>query len=182
VSNGSGQDAFDSLVEGDFVKISQYDEPGVTHHGVIVDAKWVQSRLYDADNPGKGDLLFWHDGKPKPIPNDAPVNELHIVFQTDEREDDEDDGRREVWINKRLLKAAFQQAWKESGASKPELGAWWRVTRIEDGTPLRGKNKPRGWHVLYKTPDQYAETGPADAPKVSGARATVSADDNPFAG
>lgn len=168
MGSGNGQDAFDALVDQDFVKIAGFPEIADTWHGVITDARWVQSRSYDDENPGKGDLLFWHDKKPKPIPNDEPVMELHIVFQTDVREDEDDDGRREIWLNKYQIKKAFEAAWKGAGASKPRLGDWWRVTRTNDVAPRKGPNKARGWEILYKLAATYEAEGPSDSPYLSG--------------
>ncbi len=187
MGSGNGQDAFDELVNQDFVKIAGYDEIGITWDGVITDAKWVQERVYDSKNPGKGDLLWWHDRTPKPYPtnpedtDESRVMALHVVFQTDVHESDEDDGRREIWLNKFQLKEAFKRAWMGSGTDRPRIGDWWRVTRVKDVEPRGGSNKARGWEVLYKTAAQFAETGPSDSNFTGAAVAGAKEDDNPFA-
>lgn len=183
VDDTNGQDAFDALLDKDFVKIADMGTIGNTHHGLITDALWVQERAYNEDKPGQGDLLYWRDKKPSPIPSDDPkdrVMALHIVFQTDESEDDEDDGRRKIVINKYQLDKSFTAAWKAAD-SKPRIGAWVRFTRIEDVKPRKGINKARGFEVLYKTAERYAEEGPSDS-AFSGAGAVSKRDeDNPFA-
>jgi hypothetical protein len=185
MGSGSGQDAFDTLVDRDFVKIAGFDEIGLTWHGVIVDAKWVQERVYDMKNPGKGKLLWWENKATVPYPPNPEnpdqdrVMALHIVFQTDVRTGDDDDGRREIWLNKYQLKEAFKAAWKGAGTDRPRLGDWWRVTRVKDVKPRGGSNNARGWEVLYKTAAQYDESGPSDSAFVGAA--TVKDDDNPFA-
>jgi hypothetical protein len=185
MGSGSGQDAFDALVDTDFVKIADFGEIGNTWHGRITDAKWVQERKYDMKNPGKGKLLWWHDKTPMPYPTNPDdtdqdrVMALHVVFQTDVHEDDEDDGRREIWLNKYQIKAKFAAAWRGAGTDKPRIGDWWRVTRTNDVAPRGGENKARGWEILYKTSAQFEETGPSDSAFVGAA--TVKDDDNPFA-
>jgi hypothetical protein len=164
-------DPFDGLMGGNYTKIADYSEVGMSHHGVLLDAYKQQARKFDPANPGKGPLQYWSaDRKPTEKPNPAidggdPIMETHMVFQTDEHEDEDDDGRREIWLNKKPLLIAMREAVIEAGAKQPERGGWWRVTRIDNLPPkYRGGNPPRGWHVMYKTPEQYAATGPAPAP------------------
>lgn len=185
-----GQDAFDALVDQDFVKIADFSEIGNTWHGVITDARWVQERKYDSKNPGQGALLYWRNKQVSEIPSDNPkdrVMALHIVFQTDVREDDDDDGRREIWLNKFQLKEAFKRAWREAGVGKPSIGDWWRVTRTDDVEPRGGSNKARGWEVLYKSAATYEAEGPGDSPYLGGSatkpttRKAKPAEEDPFA-
>lgn len=184
MGSGTGQDAFDTLVDKDFVKIADYSEIGNTWEGVITDARWVQERKYDRNNPGKGKLLWWHSKEPLPFPTNPEdhdqdrVMALHIVFQTEVREDDDDDGRREIWLNKYQLKKAFERAWRAVD-SKPRVGAWWRVTRTDDVKPRGGDNNARGWEVLYQTAEAFAENGSLPS-AFTGAGAAKDAD-NPFA-
>jgi hypothetical protein len=105
---------------------------------------------------------------------------LHIAFQTDVRETEDDDGRREIWLNKFQLKEAFKRAWKASGTDRPRLGDWWRVTRTDDVAPRKGSNKARGWEVLYKTAAQYEESGPSES-AFAGAGNSKKDEDDPFA-
>ncbi len=171
-------DPFDSMMGGNFARTAKFDNIGDSHEGVIVEATMEQARKYEEDNPGKGDLLYWNDkGKPTTTVTDRPLMEPRIVIQTDERDDDRDDGRRAITINKRLLKAALQEGVRDSGAKRPELGGWTRLTRIEDQPPVKGSNKARGWVMPYRTPEQYATDGALDA------TVTIkqNKDDDPFA-
>lgn len=171
-------DPFDSMMGGNFARTAKFDSIGDSHEGVIVEAEMVHAREYDEDNPGKGDLLYWSDKrKPTVAVTDNPVMEPRLIIQTDERDDDKDDGRRAVTINKRLLKAALQSAVVASGAKRPEMGAWIRFTRDKDGVPLKGTNKPRGWVVQYLTPEQHEQNGALASVMVDKSKA----DDDPFA-
>lgn len=186
MGSGTGQDAFDSLVDQDFVKIADFQTIGNTWEGVILDAKWVQERKYDMKNPGKGKLLWWHDKTPETFPTNPEdldqdrVMALHIVFQTDVHEDEDDDGRREIWLNKYQLKKAFERAWRAVD-TKPRVGAWWRVTRTNDVPPRGGDNKARGWEVLYQTAEAFAENGPLPSAFAGAGAADKRDESNPFA-
>lgn len=178
-------DPFDDVMGGDWARTADFSEIGDTHHGVLVAAVKKHARKFDLKNPGSGPLLYWgEDRKPTEVPNDSPLMETCFIFQTDEDDGDGDDGRREIRLNKKALTAALRTAVLAAGAKKPKLEGWWRVTRVEDGAPaVKGGNAPRGWHVIYKTPEQYAETGPDPVPEPGtfGRRRKVVADDDPFA-
>jgi hypothetical protein len=159
-------DPFDDALGNDYATIADYSEVGMSHHGVLDDMYKQQARKFDRKNPGKGPLLYWgEDRSPTEIPNDEPLMEKHAVFVTDERENDADDGRREIWLNKKALTDALRAAVLKAGAKQLARGGWWRVTRVHDHAPkYKGGNPPRGWHVLYKTPEQYAAEGPSPIP------------------
>lgn len=179
-------DPFDAMMGGNFARLAKFDSIGDKHGGVILEVDMVHAREYDEDNPGKGDLLYWSDkGKPRTTVTDKPVMEPRMTIQTDEREDDRDDGRRAIMINKRLLKAALQKGVREAGATKPAIGGYIVFERIEDQPPLKGDNWARGWNVPYRTPEQYATDGALEA-TVSDAKPAAKAgrkpkEEDPFA-
>lgn len=188
----SMDDLFDRMMGEEWAKSADFSEIGNSHAGIWTAINEKQAREFVPGSPGKGALLFWGDDrKPTKIPNDSPLMEMCVIFQTDqddeEWEDDGDDGRREIRMNKKALTSAFRSAVLASGAKKPELGAWWRVTRVENGKPAyKGGNPPWGWHVVYKTPAQFAETGADPASQAAPAKSAVKAgrkvqDDDPFA-
>lgn len=157
-------DPFDAMMGGNFARLAKFDDIGDKHGGVILEVDMVHAREYDEDNPGKGDLLYWSDkGKPRTAVTDKPVMEPRMTIQTDERDDDRDDGRRAIMINKRLLKAALQKGVRDAGAPKPAIGGYIVFERIEDQPPLKGDNWARGWNVTYLTPQQYATDGALEA-------------------
>lgn len=186
------EDPFDDVMGADWAPTADFSEIGNSHAGVLVDANKKHARKYVMGSPGRGPLLYWgDDGKPTEVANDSPLMETCFIFQTDreeeEWEDDGDDGRREIRLNKKALTAALRAAVLAAGARKPEIGGWWRVTRVSNGKPkVKGAPSPWGWEVAYKTPAQYAETGADPAPEVSPAKSAARAgrkapDDDPFA-
>lgn len=184
-------DLFDRMMGEEWAKSADFSEIGNSHAGVWTAINEKQAREFVPGSPGKGALLFWGDDrKPTKIHNDSPLMEMCVIFQTDpddEEWEDGDDGRREVRLNKKALTAALRAAVLASGAKRPELGAWSRITRVENGKPAyKGGNPPWGWHVIYKTPAQFAETGADPAPEVSPVKSAARAgrkaqDDDPFA-
>lgn len=180
-------DPFDDVMGADWARSADFSEIGNSHAGILVDANKKHARKYVMGSPGRGPLLYWgEDGKPTETPNDSPLMETCFIFQTDESDDPDDDGRREIRLNKKALTSALRAAVLAAGAKKPELGGWWRVTRMSNGKPkVKGAPSPWGWEVVYKTPAQFAETGADPAPKVSaktaGRKDRTAEDDDPFA-
>ena len=177
-------DPFAAMMGGNFARTAKFDNVGDYHEGVIVDASMEHAREYIEGKPGTGDFLYWHNKRPLPVENDSPVMEPRITIQTTTREDDKDDGRRSVTINKRLLTAALRRGVADAGAQKPAIGGWIRFERIDDQPPIKGENWARGWRIDYRTPEQYARDGALaatvseDKPKPE--RKSKAADD-PFA-
>lgn len=175
-------DPFDAMMGGNFARTAKFDSIGDSHEGVIVTASMEHAREYIEGQPGAGGLLYWHNKRPLPVENDQPVMEPRLTFQTNARDDEKDDGRRSVTINKPLLKEALQKAVAGAGAKRPAIGGYIRFTRIEDQPPRRGSNKARGWSVEYLTPEQHAAEGAlGEAVKPTRKSGNATADDDPFA-
>jgi hypothetical protein len=81
--------------------------PGTVHKGIITDYGSKQQTTYVPNKPEESNKpMFYSDGK--------PAMELVITFQTEEREDPNDDGLRTVYAKGQLL-AMIRQQIKEQG-------------------------------------------------------------------
>lgn len=99
--------------------------PGTVEHGLIVEEPTtMQRRKY---NPGKlddGTPLFWDEEKTQ------PQWQLVVKLQTDQRDDNDDDGVRAVYVFGQL-KAATVDALKKAGAKKLAVGGHLYVKFVE---------------------------------------------------
>jgi hypothetical protein len=79
-----------------------------------------------------GDLLFWDDGKPR------MQMIIHGTVPEAQREDDEDDGERRLFVKSGLVKA-LRQAMRDAKAKAPAPGGVLTVAYVKDGPkPARG--------------------------------------------
>ena len=111
--------------------------------GEIINSSRMQQRDFDS-----GDLLTWDDGNPR--------MQIVISLQTDEREDDEDDGVRKVYIKEpSQLLAAMRQAVTKAGAKGIANGGKFLVQYVSDGEPKRkGMSGQKQYFVKYEAPPE----------------------------
>jgi hypothetical protein len=122
-------------------KSFKFDAIGKTIKGTIESAEIQQQRSIDDGTP-----LYWDDAKTQ------PKNQVRIVLQTEERENDDDDGRRAVYV-KGQMQNAVRDAVIAAGVDKLEEGGTLAVQYQSDGEPpKRGMNAPKLYKAQYKPP------------------------------
>ena len=106
------------------------------------------------------------DGSPKTWDNGDPIMQLVVTLQTSLREDEDDDGKRKVYVKgskkagSRSLHDAVATAVRNSGARGLEVGGTLTVTH--DGvepSKTRGFNDRKLYSATYAAPDKAAQTG-----------------------
>jgi len=122
--------------------------------GIITDAKRVQQTDFTS-----GDPLTWSDGSPR--------MQTVIELQTDERNDDDDDGVRSVWLKGGRNYEAAQGSGQSGEVALAEAAKEAKVETIEEGGKLTmrmtGFSKPttRGYQPAKLYAAKY------EAPKAS---------------
>ncbi len=98
------------------------------------------------------------DGKPKTWDNGDPMMQQVITLQTDLRDDDTDDGKRNLYVkgslrNPTSLAGAIAAAVRASGVPGMKEGGKLAVEYIGDGTPTRaGFSAPKQYRAQYSPP------------------------------
>ena len=137
------QEANDFLMGGG-TKSAKFEKVGAVVKGTIV----VKPELQQQRDPKDGKPQFWEDGKPK--------QQVKVVLQTETRDDDEDDGRRAIYIKANMLKAV-QDAVKKAGAKGLEVGGVLSVKYVKDGEKKKAAfNAPKLYAAKYEAPDPVA--------------------------
>jgi hypothetical protein len=91
-------------------------------------------------------------GAPLTWPNDDPMMQLVVTLNTDERDDEEDDGARTLYI-KGQMKKAVQDAVRKSGARGLAEGGRLGVKFISTAAPKqRGFNGAKQYAAQYEAP------------------------------
>ena len=134
--------------------------PPITYEGeVLEEPSTVQQRDYDTDEP-----KFYDDGK--------PMWQVAVKLQTEDRDDDEDEGIRTVWL-KGLQLQAVRAAMREAGVKAILPGGWLSITfygtKETEPKPGQPKNKKRYPTKLYKA---------TYTPPMSAAAKILAADDD----
>ena len=155
------QDANDFLMGGG-TKSAKFEKIGTVVKGVIVAKPELQQQRDPKDNKPQ----TWPDGNPK--------QQVKVILQTEQRDDDEDDGRRAVYIKSNMLKAV-QAAMKTAGTTKLEVGGTLAIKFVKEGEK---KNKafsaPKLYAAKYDLPDPMAQ---AAEPEGAAADESESLDD-----
>lgn len=116
-----------------------FKEHGDTAKGPIVSLDMQQQRDF---NTGLG--LTWDNGDPK--------MQLRAVLATDQRNDDNDNGHRAVYV-KGQMQQAVRDAIKKAGAQKIEVGGVLAIRYEGDGEPpKKGLNAPKQYVAKYEPP------------------------------
>lgn len=132
------------------VKPFKFEHVGATAKGPIVSLEMQQQKNIDTGIPDT-----WPDGNPK--------MQLRIVLATDQRDDEDDDGYRAIYV-KGQMQVAIRDAIKAAGQTQIIEGGILAVKYESDGE----RSKP-----AYSPPKQYRAQYQPPAPKP----ASVDADD-----
>lgn len=147
------QTAEDFLMGGGRRSASFAGSAPITVSGVITaEPKTTQQRDITSGEP-----KFWKD-------TEDPMMQLEVPLQTDQREDDEDDGIRTLFVFGNKQKA-LRDAVKAAGAKKLEVGGKVTMTYYADDETKqvgKGMNKPKLYRATYEAPN------PLDNPALGG--------------
>jgi hypothetical protein len=95
------------------------------------------------------DPLVWDDGSPR--------MQLVITVQTDRRDDQDDDGRRRIFV-KRQMRDAVNRALRTAGVKDLAVGGVLTITYSGDGEPAdKGLAAPKIYEATYIPPDDSAD-------------------------
>lgn len=125
----------------------KFEAIGDTAKGQILEVEVAQQTDFQTGEP-----KFWKDGK--------PMEQLVVHLQTDERDGDDDDGKRRVFLkgskkSTTTSVGALLTALRDAGTTRPEVGATLAVQYTGDGEPAaRGLNAPKEFRVQYKAPER----------------------------
>lgn len=98
-----------------------------------------------------GALKVWDDGR--------PMMQLVVTLQTEQRNDNDDDGLRRVYVKGKSLTDAVREAVRKAGAKGLEVGGTLKVAYVGDGVATKkGFNPPKQYLAEYTRP-----TGSASA-------------------
>lgn len=142
-------DANDLLMSAG-VPSAKFKDIGDSVSGVIVKPPVVQQmRDYNDNTP-----LFYEDGNPK--------RQIVITLQTDDSEDDEDDGVRNLYA-KPQMQGAIRVAVRRSKAKKLEVGGRLTVTFSSEIPPPNKKMQPtKVFKASYIPPENPPVDSAAD--------------------
>lgn len=119
----------------------KFDTLNATAKGTIVSLDMQQQR--DIKN---GQPKYWDEAKTQ------PMMQLRIVLQTDERDGDDDNGQRAIYV-KGNMQQAVRDAIKAAGAEKIEEGGTLAVQYYANGQATTvGFNPPKLYKAQYKPP------------------------------
>lgn len=134
-----GKDANDFLMGGGG-SYASFADPA-RYEGVVLDFEVRQQRDLKT-----GELKTWPDGN--------PVNILFISLQTDEHEDEDDDGVRNIWAGY-AMRQAIKKAVKDAKAEKMERRGWLAIEwkGKQEKPKKRGFEGAKIYNVEYEAPD-----------------------------
>lgn len=106
-------------------------EQGRTYEGVIIGDREVQAREFGTKEP-----KVWADG--------SPVMVAVFDLQTDERTDEDDDGIRSLYVDKKNLREAVAAAFREAGVKRGDVvnGGTLKVQFTGYGEAQKGQANP----------------------------------------
>lgn len=145
------QDANEFLMGGG-VKSAKFEKPGTIVKGTIVAKPELQQQR---------DIK---DGKPLTFDNGDPKMQVKIILQTEQRDDEDDDGRRALYVKANMLKAV-QDAVKKAGEKGLAVGGALAVKYVKDGEKKnKGFNAPKLYAAKYEAPDPMAAVAAEPVP------------------
>lgn len=115
-------------------------QPGDRVSGRIVE----MARRHRQD--AEGNLLYWVDRKPQPIPSDQPVYDDLVILQTDVHDGPEDDGLRSLRLDRdsrRVIKSMITKA----GATRVDLGGFIENFEFVGATDSGGRRYAAGTYT-----------------------------------
>jgi len=132
---------------------SKTDPVGATVTGTVVSTEIRQQTDMETGKP-----LEWENGDPR--------MQLVVVVQTDTRDDEDDDGRRAIYVKgsksvgSKSVHDAVRAAVQAAGAKGLEPGGTLTMAYIGDEpSKTRGFNDRKLWAAQYKVPDAAAASG-----------------------
>lgn len=133
-------------------KAFKFDEIGATAKGTIVSLEMQQQRDIKDNTP-----KWWDDAKTQ------PMMQLRVVLQTDERDGEDDDGHRALYVRGNMQQAV-RDAIKAAGATTIEEGGTLAVQYTGNGTASKpGFNPPKEYRSQYAPPVAQPATAVAVA-------------------
>lgn len=117
---------------------AKFPQVGAQVWGPILDFQ-----LTDQTEFGSGKVLTWDDGQPK--------KQVVVTLQTKDRESDEDDGVRKVYV-KGQMQRAVADAIRATGAEGMERGGMLLIRYTGDGEAKRGYSAPKLYMAKYERP------------------------------
>lgn len=132
------------FILGSGVKSFSFAAIGDTVRGTIESLELQQQRDFKTNEP-----LWWD-----PDTKQQPKMHLRVVLQTELRDEEDDDGRRGVYI-KGQMQQAVRDAIKKAGANQIKEGGTLAVKFDAEGkAPKEGLNKPKIYSAAYKPPEE----------------------------
>jgi hypothetical protein len=129
------------LLMGGGGKTAKFPDIGDKVMGTVLAAEPGQQTDID------GKPLFWDDGKPR--------MQVVVSLQTDDREDDDDDGVRKLYVKGQMLKAVQEVVRPHKGLS---VGGKLAVQYTGDGEQkTRGYNPPKLYKAQYEPPTKTVD-------------------------
>ena len=127
-----------ALLMGETVPAVKFPEVGSKVTGQVVKVEKGQQRDFMSKEP-----KTWPDGQ--------PMLQVIVTLQTDERDDEDDDGQRKLYVAKPAMRNAIRAAIEESGG-KPAVitGGTLSVKRTEDGEAERGMSAPHTYAAKFE--------------------------------
>lgn len=130
------------LMGGDRTKSCSFDgPPGITWSGVVISPP----KVVEQTDPATREVKRWPNGDAK--------KSIVVTLQTEVRDDDEDDGRRGLWL-KFKSQAAVAEAVRAAGVNKIEVGGFITITYYADEPKKPGQLKAvKLYKATYTPPD-----------------------------
>ena len=134
----------DALLQGGGSAL-KFPTIGTSHRGTVISATTRQA-------------IDFVTKAPKTFKDGSPIMELVVTLQTDQRDDDQDDGVRRLFCNRRMLDA-IRTALK---GRKLEAGGELAIQYHADGKPeAAGLTPPKLFQAAYRPPAPVAPTADA---------------------
>ena len=125
----------DDFLAGGGAKSATFPTVGTTYEGIIVHLDKRPETEYQSKR-----VKTWDDGNVR--------EQLVVTIQTDARSDEDDDGRRSVYVKGAMLTALR----KAVGAGKLRPGGFFKVQYWKDGEKQEGLNAQKLYRVRYEPP------------------------------
>lgn len=130
-------------------RTAKFHEVGAKVSGYVQTTEVRQQTDFDTNAP-----LFWDDGKPR--------MELVITIETDERDDDDDDGIRKLYV-KGQMQQAIADAVRKAGQRGLAIGGRLAVKFNDEEPPTKKGRSPKKLYVArYEAPVQPVEVDDHD--------------------
>jgi len=143
----------DNFLLGGGGKSASFEDIGDSVTGTIASAE-----VRDQTDIGTGVILKWDNGDVR--------KQLVVMLQTSQRDDEDDDGRRSLYVKgskkagSRSLHDAIAAAVRAAGAKSLDIGG--TLTVIHDGvepSKTRGFSDRKLYSASYSAPDKATQTG-----------------------